>query len=488
MANKLLLFFILCLEIGISFCGDNCARSQSLGPFQLNETHYHKMEYSKHNTMGDLYRIPVNVRSTILMREVYLNYGYVGANYDPQVFNTKEVKFVIPDEAEAREWVKRKQCKIGEICGIKGTCWGNDWIKCKQATPNHWVSSRDFHFLNEKYHYYLYHTCNMDWSCKMHETVFPLEFNHAGEVVITLKDGTKRVIENGKSSIYLKEEEYGILMDIDWSNTGPFSVNMLCVDANKQDHYCNVIKCPLEEAQGVVLRNGYSRHYYTERRASDDSDKKSLSDLNDLLEAQNQLEFLILETMHNLLLLQTNVDNFYNAWVKTVISLSKIDDSLISTLTKGNFKTKWLNENKFHIFPCEKHDIPGDSNCGNKYAYEDGRIQHRKDNIICQTYPDSVVKKIDLVEGVDLDFGVVRIPEVIGSYLDYEGWTWVASQRKKITDSMELSEKIGDPDSGLSFVAGLSALAGNWSYVASLLSSPWCLINSLLILMLILKR
>ncbi|QKW94170.1 G protein [Varroa jacobsoni rhabdovirus 2] len=227
------------------------------GMYKLVPPEPPKTQIREQLAKGTLIWYDHSVKAYIYGRELYTNYQYYGTGIDSNSYPVKSWRNTFPHLDELSEWIKRGGCKVGRnICG-PGDFWGTWSSECLKSsevllsTDSQWGGEKIEHECSgSEWIKFPYHTCQISWSCHLHEVSLPIRLDTEGRVYTSLPNGSrleldKNIYTMGKSSqLYIPElplrHQSEVLLDC-LGGVGPGG-----------------LKCILREGPGDLIGSVYS--------------------------------------------------------------------------------------------------------------------------------------------------------------------------------------------------------------------------------------
>lgn len=455
-------------------------------------------------------KFPKKIGYNLMSRSRWTSYCYDGGFIDPNTGCSSSWKGISPTIQEAREWKSRNQCQIGHICRIDGDCWGSDSNKCKDETISKWVDHSEHQGIGQRYLLFPHHTCISSWECSNSMIDFPIHVSGSIEnplVYIPLPNGTSLLI-NGEESLqnldkegsqvlyvhedvkrdlydeeincFVREESIkcitkdsrnmdgGIALDLDDKLCGTLGSAIVCI--RDEESILRMEKAGFTMAPKKKPNTGEANTFKT----------VSIESLNEAIEeilvVQNQAEYNTVE-------IAISVNKLQKISLEIIRSLGKIDDKLIGNLIqKKEATTKWINHDIFKECWGEEKEMPSYSNCIGNSIFNKGRYRAKGNGDLCFSIKQEDMVNISIFEDQSLNFDMLRKPEIMESYIDQEGWSWMSKNVMKIQEMQSEGSRSSVYSAVQGAVAELNPFGGIWKIVIGL-TTPVAWISLILIIM-----
>nr|APG77909.1 hemagglutinin [Hubei orthoptera virus 6] len=423
--------------------GRVCSSQVTQGPYTLK--HYN-VNPEIESTKSMSFTVSIIEEDAVIMigyRAYWRSYCYNGGSLDPNTGCRDELTNHLPDKKEAEEWMENKGCKVQKDCD---NCWGSDSDQC----TGDFLENRGWHYVEHKElrrassnNHFAHHTCNLQWRCGFHEAGW--------ETYLTINSGTPipYVVNMNSTPIYTLDLHYTSYSDYFLFKERDAKIRTYT--ATLDCHGRRQLIC-YDKDTGIIidLKDGKTQCFanicYTtsgipleEQNVHNLVQKKGAS-LEDLEHAYHDIHLNHEELKYNFLILNRELNSLRKTITTMIESLAKIDDRLIGEILGNSGRTRFLSKSNFLISPCSA-DLVTNTNCVNNSIFEDGRWVHNEDLTKCITFNGS--QDIEVWQSYNLWYPDIVLKKTVGVVGDQEGWSFLASSKSSLIDSMLVTKNMG---------------------------------------------
>ncbi|ACY56283.1 hemagglutinin [Quaranjavirus johnstonense] len=314
-----------------------------------------------------------------------------------------------------------------------------------------------------------HHTCISTWRCGFSESSYPVHFTDIkpgrgdSDVKYALatydQHGNKLLLSKPSASI---DQETSIFFSLPSSLVTRTTTEMDCFFGNEQTPVCQLGSSMGDlEGQFVTFDKNMMASY--ENYIFRIDDKKgingtkggrmyankawmesvlgkaaSLEDIRNVLSVQMWSHQ---ESGYNMAQLYKVVNEVISSLTTVINSVGKLDDELIGRLVGIEGRSKWFNSDLFHMCPCFQLGDFGDSNCASGYVFSEGRVRLDPDGSKCTSYGGATTP-LYLFDNISYKFAVLHTPPAHGVSQDWEGWSWLASEKQKLIETVTFQDSV----------------------------------------------
>ncbi|AIY25033.1 hemagglutinin protein [Wellfleet Bay virus] len=439
-----------------------CSSESCAGPYKLGTQEPLKIDVKSAHHRVRITKYPTEIDAHIGYRSRYTAYCYSGGAVDPNTGCDKIHRFYPPNQTELKEWVLEGKCSYGVECKNQGDCWGSDAALCfDRRTDVNKAETKEFDGNNEEYYLFPHHACISTWRCGFHKTKIPIHVK---------KDGLIQPATYGPKGeeITLDKKWYKIDSEtiVTWENrldTKDFEdvINcfedrnspLICQLTDNFEEYSNQFVEMSKEFTGVIgpyyiqiedhngsMQTNGTRIYVSNKWATSKLGKAaSLEDVKGVILAQIYTHS---ETVYNLVQVAKQLTDLQEKVIILTNSVSKLDDELMGQMVGILSRSKWFNKELFYMCPCFQINDFNLSNCAAGFTFTDGRITEVNSNTKCTTYSDESVITLYPFKRRKYEFSTLQMPPVHGAAQDWEGWSWLASQKQNLINSIIFRDEV----------------------------------------------
>nr|BDF92398.1 envelope glycoprotein [Oba virus] len=441
-----------------------CISKACTGPYALEMSSPPKIQIEEsHQRLDVFYTQPAKVH--IGYRSRYTAYCYQGGALDPNTGCDKITHPHPPSGGELLAWGLRGECNYGIECDRGGDCWGSNARVCfDETTDRNWAKEKEYVGNQNEWYLFPYHTCLSTWRCGIWSGELPVfvSLNKDSSPMISTIDrngkqhsifprGKQLIKIDSTTNLYIPEQEilrqehrteaqcFGgkDLDDIYCHFQHPVTKNYIIVQMFNGQGCLESLCVAISDVPGAKL------NFHKAMEARLNQIKKAAS-IEDLRAVALQNEYQNREYLWNLAQIYLHLTDLEKRVLEIVRSSAKVDDELIGRMLGHRTRTKWYNNDLFHLCPC--YNVPMDkfSNCAEKFIYSSGRIIDRTktSSDLCSTYSPESVQNITLIKNSNISISRLDVPPAAGSASSWDGWSWLAERKEDLLTSMTLSTQI----------------------------------------------
>ncbi|QQO86216.1 hemagglutinin [Lake Chad virus] len=464
---------VLCLLMLIQGAQPSpCSSESCSGPYRIAHYKMPTINVSNHKTHAHVWKVIKEVDGVMGYRSRYTAYCYEGGVLDSNTGCYKAHSMYPPSAEELQKWAIDKKCQYGVECPKGGDCWGNGADACHdESTNKNSAESKEYNGNNEEWMSFPYHTCISTWRCGVSKSKYPIHFSNvkrtrggdSPEVFYSLatydQHGNEIILDK---HLYKIDAETNLYFEYGNTEMDTFLTELNCFFGNDQTPVCQLNdKFDEDEGQFVTFGEGLTASFSNFLISLDDEVKisgksggkkyankawiqsklgkaASLQDIKEVIDVQMWSHQ---EAGYNMVQLYQLVGELTNTLTEVINSVGKLDDELIGKLVGVEGRSKWFNKELFHMCPCFQIGDFGDSNCASGYIFADGRIKTDPDGSKCTSYGGAVTP-IYLFDNISYQFAVLHTPPAHGVAQDWEGWSWLASEKEKLVETMIFQDSV----------------------------------------------
>nr|DBA44343.1 TPA_asm: hemagglutinin [Diachasmavirus orthomyxi] len=449
----------------------------------------------RHEVSAVLDVYPRNLNGYLYTRSKWTSYCYDGGAWDKNTGCYESKALLFPDLKELEEWKLRGRCKVGSTCIPDGDCWGAAAQKCLDVMDTEfWVEGKDFGYLGRSYRYFSYHTCVLDWKCKITKTSLKTMLLWDGEIRLVVTDPNGNIVlrDEVERTTYYNEFRFKEDKESTDQNVSRSKIKVECYSGRKNqiicsyqdevgDHMFNIdpntkvgftghealyiidsIKIPGENRINIIEGDFFKGNIKVVH-------EDSTSNIGDVVQLYNLVVGNSMRMDYNDKIIISKINKIHSFITDIVISLSKKDSTLMSKiLDMEDHQSLWETTELFRM--C-KANIKDDymTNCVGQSYTKGGAPINKNTNTLCRRFEE--FQNITIFGNATL----VRMPDMImeleTSYIDEGSWKWVHENTDKISNMIqglkESEKNLIATSSGYDFWAPIVKI---WGTIISIIS------------------
>lgn len=176
--------------------------------------------------------------------------------------------------------------------------------------------------------------------------------------------------------------------------------------------------------------------YYLKNTTGGEIDAKLMNlgaaDINNLKQLITAEHTVNEEVRQNFGLVVHELEHIRTIMAQTILSIAKIDDTLLGTILNNKARSEFINEKNFYLTQREEIEN-GNSNCNIDKYFKNGRWQLKTDETVC--YKVMETQSIDILKFLNLTFETEPRNE---TYDNVDGWTSVTREQIKMREELHM--------------------------------------------------